>query len=170
MRFIIQVPEYFLKIAPKPYSFFRTLRTSCKSPQNIQSRYPDIKLPIQLVILGTASAAMYLDTSDKLPTSFPSSLILFSRKIKKWVLEKSRLKDFTLHIFPMAPMLWFTVSPCTTVVKSNSPMAPWKRSFFSYQTEILLTLRSSDSSLNYYLWTENFFDNLGVSWGFSSLF
>lgn len=100
----------------------------------------------------------------------PLVCFLSSRKIKKWVLEKSRLKDFTLHIFPMAPMLWFTVSPCTTVVKSNSPTAPWKRSFFSYQTKILLTLRSSDSSLNYYLWTENCFDNLGVSWGFSSLF
>ena len=100
----------------------------------------------------------------------PLVCFLSSRKIKKWVLEKSRMKDFPLHIFPMAPMLWFTVSPCTAVVKSNSPMATWKRSFFSYQTKILLTLRSSDSSLNYYLWTEHFFDNLGVSWGFSSLF
>lgn len=75
-----------------------------------------------------------------------------------------------LCTLPSAPMLLFIVSPCTMVISQIVPRHPKKRSFFSYQTQILLTLRSSDSGLNYYLWTEDFLDNLGVSWGFSSLF
>lgn len=80
------------------------------------------------------------------------------------------MNGFPLHILSLAPSPPLTVSPCPVVIKSKSPKPPWKRSFISCQTQHLLTPRSLDSSLNYYLWTEDFLDNLGVSWGFSSPF